>query len=340
MALKVICGFDYFDTDQIARTFPYSSGGSSIVGRFGGKGWGFNDETGHIAIPVASASTTTMGIAFSFAYGDATNPFIVFQDSTTSMISPITQIDLRVTADAAFQVTRNGGAILGTTSDNLFAFGFWNYLEIKTFIHDSTGFVQLRLNGSTVLNATSLDTKYTGNNFVNMVRIQPFASSGSYNMRIDDLYIGDDSTGINNDLLGECRVQTQVPSADGFNNDFTASGAANNWEAVSEVPPDDDDTFVASAVVGDIDDYVMGTVALTGTIYGMQLNIMHRKDDVGSRIITPTIRSAGTYYEGALFDCQSDYTVAQKLWEREPNGNTVWTNTLLNGITAGTKIKG
>ena len=84
----------------------------------------------------------------------------------------------------------------------------------------------------------------------------------------------------------------------------------------------------------------MGTLSLTGAIYGVQVNVTHRKDDVGSRTITPILKVGSNYYEGALFPCQSDYTTAQKLWEKNPDTSAIWTNTSLNASFAGLKIKG
>lgn len=339
MALQFVTGFDYYDETQVQRVWSYFQNGVSTLGRFGGKAYSWNNQGGFLSKPIPAASTVIMGVAFFLSYGDATNPIIVFQDGTTSMSSPITQIDIRVTNDAGFQVTRNG-TVIATSLPNLFTFNFWNYLEVKVFVHDSTGFVQIRLNGQTYLNATALDTKNTGNNYINMFRFQPFGNTGMFNFKIDDVYVCDDTGTTNNGFLGECRVQTQYPTANGDQNDFLAVGAASNWQTVDETPADDDLTYVRSAVVGATDNYAMGTLALTGTIFGVQLNVSHRKDDVGSRTVTPVIKAGTTHYEGALFPCGSDYSVAQKIWEKNPDTATTWTNVSLNNIFAGVRIKG
>ena len=160
-------------------------------------------------------------------------------------------------------------------------------------------------------------------------------------MKLDDIYILDDQGAIpQNDFLGECRIQTQSPSANGDTNSFLAVGALSNYQAVDDIISDDDATYVRSGTVGNIDDYAMGTVNMTGTIYGVQVNLTYRKDDVGVRTITPIIKSGGTFYEGSLFTCQSDYGVAQKIWPLEPHANSAWTNTSVNALAAGIKIKG
>jgi hypothetical protein len=341
MSLLFMTGFDYYNQSQVQRVWPYYQNGLSIVpGRFGGMGYGWNNQPGYLATPIANSSTVVLGVAFSLAYGDPTNPIIVFGDGTGSPSSPITQVDVRVTSDAGFQVTRNGTTI-ATSLPGLFTFGFWNYMEIKVFINNSSGYVQIRLNGSTYLNATGLNTKYTGNNYVNSIRLQPFGSSGAFEFMIDDLYVLNDTGSFNTDFLGECRIQTQYPTANGNENDFTAFGAGSNYQAVDDSPvADDDATYIRSAVVGNIDNYTMGTLALTGTIYGVQVNCTQRKDDVGSRVIAPLINTGSTTYLGSSVTCLSQYSVAQTLWQQNPNTAGTWTNTELNASFAGIKIVG
>ena len=341
MALQFYTGFDYYDQTQTQRIWSYSAGGNSLVpGRFGGRGWVFNNENGYLSTVLTNSSTFVVGMAMYYAYGNSSNPFLVFQDATASRTSPITQVDLRLTADGAFQFTRNG-TILATSPSYVFTFNAWNYIEVKVYINNSTGYVQLKVNGQSFLNVSSLKTQNSGNNYVNMVRVQPHSSSGSYQFQIDDLYILDDQGAApQNDFIGECRIQTQWPSANGDTNLFQVVGALSNYQAVDETISDDDLTYVKSGTVGNIDDYAMGTVNMTGTIYGVQVNLTYRKDDVGVRTITPIIKSSGTFYEGSVFTCMSNYNVASKIWPLEPHANAAWTNTSVNALAAGIKIKG
>ena len=131
MALLFYTGFDYYDQTQTGRIWPYYAGGTSLVpGRFGGRGWLFNNESGYLSTLTVNASTMVVGLALSFASGNATNPFLVFQDATASRTSPISQVDVRLTADGAFQFTRNG-TVIATSPSYVFTFGAWNYIEIK-----------------------------------------------------------------------------------------------------------------------------------------------------------------------------------------------------------------
>ena len=342
MSLLLYCGFDYFNTSQTNRIWPYVVGNGAIVtpGRIGGQGYGFTNvgTASYIGSMIPNSTTVIVGIAFNFSVGDATNPFLILEDATASRVSPTPQMDLRVTTDNAFQVTRNG-TILGTTADALFGFNLWNYLELLITISNSSGIIQLRVNGNTELNLTGLDTQNTSNNYVNKIRLQAFIT-GTATANFDDLYVANDAGSVNNTFLGECRVQTQYPSANGAENDFTAIGAGTNWQCVDETIMDDDTTYVKSGVVGNIDDYAMGTVSFTGTIFGVQVNVTQKKDDVGSRAITPMVRSGGTNYLGTAVTCQTDYLTAQHIFELNPNGNVAWTNTTINAMNAGLKVTG
>jgi hypothetical protein len=339
MALQFFTGFDYFNETQVQRVWSYYNNGVSVApGRFLGRAWQWNNQSGYLSTTIPNASTVIIGMAFLLTGADPTNPFLVFQDATANINEPITQIDLRVTSDAGFQITRNG-TLIATSSPGIFTFGFWNYIEVKVHINESSGTIQIKVNGQTYFTQTSINTQYTGNSYVNMFRVQSFASTG-YTITIDDLYICDDTTFINNDFRGECRIQTQYPTANGDTNNFEAVGAVSNWQCVDATISNDGTTYVRDGQIGDIDDYVMGTISLTGAIYGVQVNVTNRKDDVGSRNMTPIIKSGGTFFTGNTFQCGSDYNIARTIWQQEPKNIANWTNSSVNALTVGLKIVG
>jgi hypothetical protein len=160
-------------------------------------------------------------------------------------------------------------------------------------------------------------------------------------MKLDDIYILDDQgSSPNNDFIGECRIQTQFATGNGDLNQFSAVNAASNYQAVDDPVSDDDATFTRSGVVGAVDDYQMGTVALTGSIFGVQVNVTQKKDDVGQRMIVPVIRSVNQTYPGTSVSCTSDYAVTSQIYPVEPHSTQAWTNALVNSIYAGIKIVG
>ena len=65
--------------------------------------------------------------------------------------------------------------------------GTWYYVEIQAKLHDSTGFVIVRVNGVEVINASTLDTKDGGTKTV-YDRVSMAMFDGRVN-QYDDLYI-------------------------------------------------------------------------------------------------------------------------------------------------------
>jgi hypothetical protein len=107
----------------------------------------------------------------------------------------------------------------------------FNYFEIKATIHDTTGSIELRINGVPALNLVNQDTRNAGTGVVNAIRIGGTNSFGPI-WAMDDLYICNTSGSTNNDFLGDIRVDTLYPNADGTYSQWTPSavnGAHRYW---------------------------------------------------------------------------------------------------------------
>jgi len=337
MALQFLEGFDHFTTAQASRKWTTVVGNGAIVspGRFSsGQAWQFDNvgTTSYIEKTLTARNTFVVGFAFQVAYGDASAPFLRFIDSSTE------QIDLRVTSTAGFQFTRNGTP-LATSADNVIAFGYYNYIELKIFIDNSTGYVQLRVNGTEVINEPALDTQNSANSTADRIRLQPFSNSGSYDMRFDDMYVFDSTGTFNNNFVGECRVETHFPSANGALVEFTPTGAGTNYQCVDETTSNDDTDYTLANTVGARDVYTVAPYTFVGNIYGVQLSVTHRKDDVGNRSVAPLARVSSTLYEGTTDTCLSQYKMSSKIWEKNPDTAAQWSVAEVNAAQFGLIIK-
>jgi hypothetical protein len=159
---------------------------------------------------------------------------------------------------------------------------------------------------------------------------------------LDDVYLidPDDATG-NTDFLGEVRVQTKYPDADGFQTDFFRSTGLVNADN-AKVPVTgytETGLYNYNGTVGAKDLYSIGNFTVSGTIFAVQENLSFRKDDVGNRNICPLLRTASTEYEGTSVACYSDYTHTSKIWEENPSTALPWNLTDLNQAEFGIKIK-
>ena len=229
MSVIFLDGFDHYSATQMNRKWTSANGGAPTPGRYDGFGWLYNNvgltsppAGAYVTLPTAETSLT-VSFAFSFGWGNSDNPFLILQDSLHS-----TQVDLRVTSNGGFQLRNGSGLVLDYTGNNIFPFGYWNFLELKVACGGSSaGSWELRVNGTTY--SISTDSTATGQSTlasptaspIRNIQIQPF-STGNCNVMFDDFFVLDSGAPHNN-FLGECRIQTNFPSADGSETDFVCN---------------------------------------------------------------------------------------------------------------------
>lgn len=148
-------------------------------------------------------------------------------------------------------------------------------------------------------------------------------------MWFDDLYVCDAAGPANTDFLGDCRVITLAPDADGSTNDFTPQGGGANFVEVDDGTSgsDDDATYVSASAVGAKDLY--GYPALSaepGVIKGVAVTTRARKTDAGARAFRAVARSGTTETAaGASHDALASYADTQDIFETDPDTGAAWT---------------
>ena len=232
------------------------------------------------------------------------------------------------------------GILLGTSSQPL-AVELWAFLELKATIADSGGLVEVRLDGSTVLNFTG-DTRNAGTAEIATVRFSNhFVASGTrHTLRLDDIYFCDISGGRNDDFLGDVRVVTLRPNADTAQADFTPSTGSAHFSLVAEAPDDDGNASnVESGTVGHKDLY--GYQDLTSTpaaIMAVQVATVARKDDAGGRGLRAVLKSGATTANGATRVLGTSYALYDDRFEVDPATGTAWTKAAVDALEAGVEV--
>lgn len=231
-----------------------------------------------------------------------------------------------------------------TPTDFIPPFGLWFFLEAKI---TADGDVIVMVDGEEILNVTGVLTLVNGATAYTAVQLMaqtPFSSD----FHVDDFYICDTTGAKNNDFLGELRVEYREPTADGFVTDFNPSpntGPTNfqnvdglaEWVEQSD-PPDNYLQYNSSSTLNAQDLFDIADFDRDGTIFGVQVNLACRKDDVGNRKVAAILRSGGTIYVGDMAKLFSDYVYIGDIWENNPNGNIDWTLSAVNATQAGIKI--
>jgi hypothetical protein len=329
-------GFDWVaeaSGGDIALALLWTEATSTLTTTTGRYGSGVGaSSTGGLRKTLTSAqqnATLFIGWAYKANLLDAIRTILTLRSDTNAT----SHLTFRLTTGGEIEVRRgtSSGTLLGTTSGAGITAGNWAYIEVKAVLHDTTGAVTIKVNGTARLTLTGQDTKNAGTN--TKFEDVEFGLSGSH--VIDDVYILDPvDSGVtgqaNNDFLGDIRVETLVPTGAGNSTQFTRGGADSgaNWSQLDEVVPAAgaaDTDYVEDATVNDKDTYAHSNLASsTGSIAAVVVTAIAKKTDVAARGLQVVARSAGTESTGADTPLSTSYGAVTKIFEAEPGGSS-WT---------------
>lgn len=299
--------------------------------------------------PSGNRAGVIMGCAalfntFTADYGGVSFPFIYFGDTQGGVETA--QCSLWINPNTGFTMELRAGLGQQLPSPTILATSsfvppltLWFYLEVKLTI-GSPGSVEVRINGTPIITASGITTQQSSNPTWNTFHLTGMGNFGP-EWITDDLYLIDPNDGTDSiDFLGEVRVQTLFPDADGYETDFLRSTGSVNAFNVNQVTnyPTEPINFNFNGTVGAIDLYDISPFSISGTIFAVQENMSVSKDDTGSRDICPLLRTASVNYQGPTYVCYSSYTYAGNIWELNPETNAQWTLTELNTAQFGIEV--
>lgn len=253
------------------------------------------------------------------------------------------QLTLATTAGGYLEVRRGTftGALLATSATPIIL-NSWHYIEMKATIADSGGMVEVRIDGVSRLSFSG-DTRNGGTSTNTDVLYFPgYGTSATGSIRvIDDIYICDGSGAVNNDFLGDIKIETLYPNANGANSQLSGSDGnqIDNYQLVDEVGVPVTSDYVSSAVVGARDTYAFSNLTTsTGPIKGLQINAYANKSDAGSRSIKGLAVSGGSIAIGTARPLQTSYLPHLTVHEVDPNGGGAWTIASINNAEFGIEV--
>lgn len=237
--------------------------------------------------------------------------------------------------DGALRVCRNTSATVLGTSAAVFTSLTWHRLEFKAVIHSSTGAVEIRVNGTTVLNLSGINTSATGSSQV--TRLYLDLSSTSLSVSFDDLYLLDTNAPGPTDFLTDWRVRTLQPTGAGSSAQFTPT-SGSNYDRVNDIPPSASDAaYVSSTTNGHVDLHAMADVPTTiSGIKAVAHTIQTRSDDG-----TPTgtarskLKSNATTSNGTTVTLTGSYQSQTDIYHTDPDTAAAWTASGINAAEAG-----
>lgn len=343
MTVVVVEGFDAYPAGVTAAgglssawTLNATTEISLVAGRFGGlalerTGSGSSARTLTRFLPAAVA-TLSAGFAYK---ADAPVPAAaaaLFEARSASGIQFLIGVN---TAGQLIACRAAIGTVLATSSaapDWL----NWQYIELEAVIHDSTGELRVYVNGSQVISVSGVDTKGQSEATADRFNFQlaQMGASAWTGTKLDDCYVTDAAA-----RLGDVRVITLRPDADGATTDFTPLGGGTNAAEVDETQSDGDTSYNEADAAGAIDLYGCGALGVTpGTIHAVQVSVCARKTDAGTREARTKLLSNATTVNGDTTALGSSYGWLRDVVELDPDTAAAWTEAGVNAAFAGLEI--
>jgi hypothetical protein len=320
MALRFIEGFD---DGQLGAKGWSSFGGNYFAfndtGRFGGTA--IRTDSIHNAM-YAFGSPLSGTIFLGIAIKPASNV-------SQTIIFSFGIARIRMEAGGRLSLIQsNNNALIATSASEVWQGpGIWRYIELK--MNTATGQAEVRSDEVTVVNGV-LPVSAS----VSSIIIHEQGNSST----VDDIYILDDTGSVNNTFLGDVRVQTLLPMADGTHADMTPSTGSSHFALVDEPAPNTTD-FVSSSIVGAMDTYqFQGLSPNTASVYGLEVANYSHKDATGPAGLANVVRVGSTDYVSGSVQLSASWAVSRNLMEQNPATGSVWAPSDVNSAEFGVKV--
>lgn len=336
MSLLFIDGFDHYSSTEIGQKWT-NQGGTPAINTTGGRrssgALELNAGSEYVEkVLAATVSTIMVGCAIKISALSSNMDAIQLMDGAS------VQVKIRVRTDGKIEAFRDTTS-LGVSGSVAITANTYAYLEVKSTISDAAGTVTVKVNGTSYLTLTSQDTKNTANAYVDRVRIN---CDAAVTMNVDDLYIADTAgSAPQNDLLGDVRVDTALPTSDGTYEDFSRSTGTDSYALVDDTAPDGDSTYVQSTTVGAKDSFLFPVLPDIGgaTIFGVQVGLSAKKDSTGTRKVrTVTRPSGGGNYYGSSQDLAATYGHFREILPTNPLTGAAWAEVEMNAVEFGMEV--
>lgn len=209
----------------------------------------------------------------------------------------------------------------------------WHYIEIKTHQHDSSGTLEMRLDGVTVLNVSGIDTQNNSGN-------PSFMFSGQEEVfDWEDILIMDTTGTVMNDFVGDMRYELVPVDGDGTIVNWTPTSGDNYTTIDDPVGAPDDGDYIESSTT-DQDNYAVH-VPVTApdhtAIYFAQLMVRTEADASGDEIALQ-VDSNGTVDRGPdQVLVNGGWRYRRQAWELDPDTGSPWTLSAINAAEWGVR---
>lgn len=341
MALIAFDKFDKYASGATGWTdlasdngYTTSASGPNIdagIGRFGDAALNI-DSTAYYAIPwSAKTSSTTVIVGMSFIHS---SPTVSTAKTLLSASATATGSGLH------FEIAWIGGQLFvynatgGIVGSAMCPINVWHTLEVKCTMANS-GSITVRLDGIDVCTAVSGDFLHT-TTALGFIQILRGALSPTY---VDWVYLCDSTGSTLNDFLGDFRVESVIPDADGGTAAWTPLSGANYTNIDDALQSYDDDTsYISSSTVNqdNLASHVAVTLSGLNSVKFVDLTALTR-DDGTNDVALLMVNGANTLVSGT-FTTGTAYNWRTFASTTAPD-TTAWSVSNINASEFGVRCK-
>ncbi len=256
-------------------------------------------------------------------------PKIYFREGMTEHIS------VHLDPNMPFTVKR-GSTTIATA--RIVPYSRWFLLEVRVLVHDTSGVVQVRVDGEQIIDFSG-DTREGATGIVDNIAFG--TSTISATTFFDDIAINDTSGTVNNSWCGNGYEKAIKVNGAGDVTQLTPS-AGSNYECVDDLPHDSDTTYVESDTVDQYDLYNLEASGLGSNevVNAITAVAIAKLADVGSGNLAVGIKSGTTTDWGDDTVLSSDYYKAvSKIYETNPDDGGAWEAADLDALQVGVKVR-
>ncbi|WP_439816230.1 hypothetical protein [Zavarzinia sp. CC-PAN008] len=219
-----------------------------------------------------------------------------------------------------YRVGDSNAAVVATSSAPV-TFATWQHVELRLAVANSSGAVEVRLNGQTVLSYSG-DTQATAH--ADILEWFTSVNAGSAAaFHVDDVVAA-------TDWVGDLRVHTLFPAGDTVQADFVPDSGTTGFSRIREAAPDGDASFVASDSAGAVSLFALDAPpAGIGAIAAVIVDVEARKTDAGACTFRSGLRSGVAVAHGSAHAPDTTYGGHEAVFASDPATGAPWTRSAL-----------
>lgn len=205
------------------------------------------------------------------------------------------------------------------------------HFQVHVVISNTVGVIQVKLNDVLVIDQQNIDTQPGGVSQIDQFRIGLDSGASA-----QDSIVVNDTTGTeDNSWPGIVRFRVGTVVGPGFYvNNWSRNTGASNWEAVDEIPPDSDTTYLYTATASTYESFSMNNPIISFANFRALRTMAVVKKDTGTVKLAVGIRDLdnSTDYYSAAQDVGTSYVMVQDRRTLDPSTSMSWTQAGLGNI--------